>query len=65
MRHLGVLALATFILLPLLQAVILSFTATLPDGQVAQGTLGLMNYLPSSRRRSCGRQWSIRWSMWC
>lgn len=39
MRALAVLLLAAFILLPLAQAVILSFTATL-DG----GTIGLMNY---------------------
>jgi glycerol transport system permease protein len=39
MRAVAVLLLAGFILLPLVQAVILSFTATL-DG----GTLGLMNY---------------------
>ncbi|MFN5998484.1 MAG: carbohydrate ABC transporter permease [Paracoccaceae bacterium] len=44
MRGLALLALAGFILLPLLQAVILSFTSTLPDGEVAQGTMGLMNY---------------------
>jgi glycerol transport system permease protein len=43
-RHLGILALAGFILLPLAQAVILSFTATLPTDTVAKGTLGLMNY---------------------
>jgi glycerol transport system permease protein len=43
-RHLGILALAGFILLPLAQAVILSFTATLPTDTVAEGTLGLMNY---------------------
>jgi glycerol transport system permease protein len=42
MRHLGLLALAVFILLPLVQAVLLSFTATLPTD--AQGTIGLMNY---------------------
>ena len=42
MRHLGVLALAAFILLPLVQAILLSFTATLPGD--AQGALGLMNY---------------------
>jgi glycerol transport system permease protein len=39
MRALAVLALAGFILLPLAQAVMLSFTATLGDG-----SLGLMNY---------------------
>ena len=44
MRVLALLALAAFILLPLVQAVILSFTATLPTDQVAEGTLGLMNY---------------------
>jgi glycerol transport system permease protein len=43
-RHLGILALAGFILLPLAQAVILSVTATLPTDEVAKGTLGLMNY---------------------
>lgn len=40
MRALGVLALAAFILLPLVQAVILSFTATLSE----DGGIGLMNY---------------------
>lgn len=44
MRHLGILALAAFILLPLMQAILLSFTATLPTDQVAEGTMGLMNY---------------------
>lgn len=43
-RHAGLLALAGFILLPLVQAVILSFTATVPSDAVAEGTLGLMNY---------------------
>jgi glycerol transport system permease protein len=43
-RHLGILALAAFILLPLAQAVILSFTATLPTDTVAAGSFGLMNY---------------------
>lgn len=43
-RHMGLLALAGFILLPLLQAVILSFTATVPSDSIAEGTLGLMNY---------------------
>ena len=33
-----------FILLPLVQAVILSFTATVPTDLVTEGTLGLMNY---------------------
>ena len=44
MRGLALLALAGFILLPLLQAVILSFTATLATDTVALGTRGLMNY---------------------
>ena len=44
MRALALLALAGFILLPLAQAVILSLTATLPTGTVAEGSLGLMNY---------------------
>lgn len=44
MRVIALLALAVFILLPLAQAVILSVTATLPTGPVAEGTLGLMNY---------------------
>jgi glycerol transport system permease protein len=43
-RHVGLVALAGFILLPLLQAVILSFTATVPTDTVAEGTLGVMNY---------------------
>ena len=43
-RHLGMVALAGFILLPLVQAIILSFTATLPTDAVTEGTLGLMNY---------------------
>jgi glycerol transport system permease protein len=44
MRVVALLALAGFILLPLVQAVILSFTATQPDAGVSQGTVGLMNY---------------------
>jgi glycerol transport system permease protein len=44
MRALALVALVTFILLPLAQAVILSFTATLAQGEVAAGTIGLMNY---------------------
>lgn len=43
-RHLAILALAAFILLPLVQAVILSFTATLPGQDIIKGTIGLMNY---------------------
>ena len=42
MRHLGLAALALFILLPLVQAILLSFTATLPTAM--QGSIGLMNY---------------------
>ena len=56
MRVLALLALAAFILLPLVQAVILSFTATLPTDRVADGTLGLMNW----PRPNCGRRWSTR-----
>ena len=44
MRLLGVLALVVFILLPFGQAILLSFTATLPRDGVAEGTIGLMNY---------------------
>ncbi len=44
MRALPLLALAVFILLPFVQAVMLSFTATLPTETLAQGTIGLMNY---------------------
>ena len=44
MRALALIALAGFILVPLVQAVLLSFTATLPQDGVAQGALGLMNY---------------------
>ena len=43
-RGLALLALASFLLLPLLQAVILSFIATLPQDGVSAGTVGLMNY---------------------
>lgn len=43
-RALALILLAAFILLPLAQAVILSFTATLQHGEVAVGTIGLMNY---------------------
>lgn len=43
-RALGLIALAVFILLPLAQALILSFTATLPRDGIAEGTVGLMNY---------------------
>jgi glycerol transport system permease protein len=43
-RVCALLALAGFILLPLLQAVILSFTATLAGEGVEVGTIGLMNY---------------------
>ena len=44
MRGLAVLALTGFILLPLVQAVTLSFTATLPVEGLAEGAIGLMNY---------------------
>ena len=44
MRWLALLALTAFILLPLVQAVILSFTVTLPQDGVAVGAIGLMNY---------------------
>ena len=43
-RALGLISLAAFILLPLVQAVLLSFTATLPQEGIAEGTIGLMNY---------------------
>jgi glycerol transport system permease protein len=43
-RSLALLALAAFILLPLAQAILLSFTATLGTDTVAAGTHGLMNY---------------------
>jgi len=43
-RGVALFALAVFMLLPLAQAIILSFTATLPKGGVAVGTVGLMNY---------------------
>jgi glycerol transport system permease protein len=43
-RATALLALAGFILLPLAQAILLSFTATLPTGTVTQGTIGLMSY---------------------
>ncbi len=44
MRKLALLALAAFILSPLVQAVILSFTATLPFDGNTVGSVGLMNY---------------------
>lgn len=44
MRVLGGVALAVFILLPLVQAVLLSFTVTLEKDGVAAGAVGLMNY---------------------
>ncbi len=44
LRVLALIALALFILLPLAQAVILGFTATLPRDGIAVGTIGLMNY---------------------
>ncbi len=44
MRAVALTLLAGFILLPLAQAVLLSFTATLPQDGLAEGALGLMNY---------------------
>jgi glycerol transport system permease protein len=44
-RILGFLALAVFILLPLTQAVILSFTVTLPKPGAEPGEIALANYL--------------------
>jgi glycerol transport system permease protein len=44
MRALALTSLALFILLPLAQAVMLSFTATLGGDGVVAGTVGLMNY---------------------
>ncbi len=44
MRAVALMLLATFILLPLVQAVLLSFTATLGRDGIAVGTFGLMNY---------------------
>lgn len=44
MRAIALIALAGFILLPLAQAVLLSFTATLPQDGVPEGSVGLMNY---------------------
>jgi glycerol transport system permease protein len=43
-RALGLGLLALFILLPLAQAVLLSLTVTQPQGALAEGTIGLMNY---------------------
>ena len=43
-RAFALIALALFILLPLVQAIILSFTATLPGTDAAPGSIGLMNY---------------------
>lgn len=44
MRRFALVALAGFILAPLVQAIILSFTATLAVEGIEPGTLGLMNY---------------------
>lgn len=44
MRALSLGALVIFILLPLVQAVMLSFTATVASDGVVEGTIGLMNY---------------------
>jgi glycerol transport system permease protein len=43
-RALALIALALFILLPLVQAIILSFTVTLAQDGAAVGAMGLMNY---------------------
>lgn len=43
-RILAILALAAFILLPLAQAVLTSFTVTLVKPDAAEGAMGLMNY---------------------
>lgn len=43
-RLIGLVLLAAFVLLPLTQAVIYSFTATLPKEGIAAGSVGLMNY---------------------
>jgi glycerol transport system permease protein len=43
-RALALLALAAFILMPLGQAVILSFTVTLPKADLVEGSLSLANY---------------------
>lgn len=44
LRGLAPLALAVFILLPLAQAILLSFTVTLGRDGLTEGTVGLMNY---------------------
>ncbi len=44
MRGLCLLALAAFILLPLVQTVLLSFTVTVPNRPLPPGTVGMMNY---------------------
>jgi glycerol transport system permease protein len=44
MKTVALTGLAVFILLPLVQAVILSFTVTLPTDTLAEGTLTLANY---------------------
>ncbi len=44
MRAMAVVLLALFILLPLAQAIMLSFTVTMPEGDIAAGTIGLFNY---------------------
>ena len=43
-RAAALVSLAGFIILPLAQAILLSFTATLPTDAVAEGAIGLMNY---------------------
>lgn len=45
MKALALALLALFILLPLVQTVMLAFTATMDHGAVAEGTVGLVNFL--------------------
>ncbi len=44
-RFVAYLALAAFVLLPLAQSIVLSFTATLPHEGIEPGSLSLVNYL--------------------
>jgi glycerol transport system permease protein len=45
LRLFACIALAGFVLLPLVQAIVLSFTATIAQNGVPQGSIGLHNYL--------------------